>query len=198
MAVILNASTSSGLVQTADTSGTLELQSNGSTKLSVLSTGVSGTIVQGTAVASTSGTSIDFTGIPSWVKRITIMFRDVSTSGTNTCLVQLGDSGGVETTGYLSSGALYQTGVTITTSTAGFLINNNIAANTLAGAIQLFTLDSGTSWVASGVFSSSGTAQLQLTGGSKSTSATLDRVRITTVGGTDTFDAGSINIQYEG
>ena len=203
MATILNASTSSGLVQSADTSGELELQSNGSTKLTVNSTGVvatnlQGSIVQGTAVASTSGTSIDFTGIPSWAKRITIMFRDVSTSGTSNMLIQLGDSGGVETTGYLSSGAFYQTGVTISTSTAGFLINNNIAANTLAGTIQLFTLDSGTSWVASGVFSSSGTAQLQLTGGSKSTSVTLDRVRITTVNGTDTFDAGTINIQYEG
>jgi hypothetical protein len=159
-------------------------------------TGV-GVLTSGTAVASTSGTSVDFTSIPSWAKRITIIFRDVSTSGTSPCLVQLGDSGGVETTGYLSSGAFYQTGVTITTSTAGFLINNNIAANTLAGAIQLFTLDSGTSWVASGVFSSSGTAQVQLTGGSKSTSATLDRIRITTVNGTDTFDAGSINIMYE-
>lgn len=161
---------------------------------------VSGTnapIVQGTSQASTSGTSIDFTGIPSWVKRITVMFKDVSTSGTSNMLVQLGDSGGIENTGYLSSGALYQAGVTITTSTAGFLINNNIAANTLAGTMQLFTLDSGTTWVASGVFSSSGTGQNQMTGGSKSTSATLDRIRITTVNGTDTFDAGSINILYE-
>jgi hypothetical protein len=203
MAVILNASTSTGFVQTADTSGIVQVQSNGTTKLTVDSTGVTatsiqGTIVQGTAVASTSGTSIDFTGIPSWVKRITVLFDDVSTSGTSNMLVQLGDSGGIETTGYLSTGALYQGGVTVTSSTAGFLINNNIAANTLAGAMQIFTLDSGTSWVASGVFSSSGTAQTQLTGGSKATSATLDRVRITTVNGTDTFDAGSINILYEG
>jgi len=75
MAVTLNASTSSGLVQTADTSGTIELQSNGTTKLTVASTGAYGQLVSGTAVASTSGTSIDFTGIPSWVKRITVMFR---------------------------------------------------------------------------------------------------------------------------
>jgi hypothetical protein len=34
--------------------------------------------------------------------------------------------------------------------------------------------------------------------GSVTLSATLDRIRITTVNGTDTFDAGSINIAYEG
>lgn len=197
MASIINASTSSGLVNSADTSGELELQSNGTTQLTVSATGVSGTIVQGTAVASTSGTSIDFTGIPSWVKRITVLFKDVSTSN-NTILVQLGDSGGIETTGYLGNGLFFQTGVTVTTATTGFLLNTNTAANTIAGAMQLFTLDSGITWVASGVFASSGTQQGQITGGSKTLSATLDRIRITTVNGTDTFDAGSINIQYEG
>ena len=90
MAVTLNASTSSGLVQTADTSGTIELQSNGTTKLTVASTGAYGQLVSGTAVASTSGTSIDFTGIPSWVKRITVMFNGVSTSGTSFKQIQIG------------------------------------------------------------------------------------------------------------
>jgi len=55
-------------------------------------------ITSGTAVASTSGTSIDFTGIPSWVKRITVMFDVVSTNGSAIILIQLGDSGGIETT----------------------------------------------------------------------------------------------------
>jgi hypothetical protein len=83
MSVTINASTSSGLVQTADTSGTLALQGNGTTQFTVDSTGAYGQIKSGTAVASTSGTSIDFTSIPSWVKRITVMFDSVSTNGSS-------------------------------------------------------------------------------------------------------------------
>ena len=58
-------------------------------------------ITSGTAVASTSGTSIDFTGIPSWAKRITVMFNGVSTNGTSQQLIQIG-SGSVNATGYSS------------------------------------------------------------------------------------------------
>ena len=200
MPVILNASTSSGFIQTADTSGELNLQSNGTTKLSVLSTGVSGTLVQGTAVASTSGTSIDFTGIPSWVKRITVMFSTVSTNGTSIPQIQLGDSGGVETSGYASGGGFITTaaGVAVTTATSGFIIYSNISAASLSGSIILSLLGSNT-WVAQGIlYQSASTANVTQTAGTKTLSDVLDRVRITTVNGTDTFDAGSINILYEG
>jgi hypothetical protein len=194
MAVILNASTSSGFVQSADTSGEINLQSNGSTKLTVASTGVSGTIVQGTAVASTSGTSIDFTGIPSWAKRITVMFSGVSTTGSSNMLVQLGDSGGIENTGYVSQST---DGTNSASSTAGLIVQaNQIATDTLVGQIIINNL-TGNTWVSSAIVlpSSYGT---HMGAGSKTTSATLDRIRITTVLGTPTFDAGTINIQYEG
>jgi hypothetical protein len=199
MAVTLNASTSSGLVQTADTSGTIELQSNGNTKLSVLSTGVSGTLVQGTAVASTSGTSIDFTGIPSWVKRITVNFSGVSTNGTSAFLLQLGDSGGVENTGYNSTGN-YNGDVVISTSTAGFLVSNGaVAARTYFGNYVVSLLDFSTNnWVGNGQLIEAGFNSVYSGAGGKTLSATLDRLRITTVNGTDAFDAGTINIQYEG
>lgn len=205
MAVILNASTSSGLVQTADTSGTLELQSNGSTKLTVNSTGVvatsiQGTIVQGTAVASTSGTSIDFTGIPSWVRRITVMFRGVSTSGTSPYLVQLGDSGGIETTGYVSTsiGSDTASGDLGGDSTAGFIIARISASDIVSGHMVITLFDASTfAWVSSEV-TKNNTGITTAGGGDKALSATLDRIRITTVNGTDTFDAGTINIQYEG
>ena len=59
-----------------------------------------------TAQNTTSGTAIDFTGIPSWAKQITIAFDGVSTTGVNGYLVQIGTSGGIETTGYASGGAL--------------------------------------------------------------------------------------------
>ena len=202
MSVTINASTSSGLVQTADTSGTVEIQSNGTTKLSVLSTGVSGVITQGTAVASTSGTSIDFTSIPSWVKRITVMFNGVSTSGTSAKIIQLGDSGGVETSGYTGTGTVVGNGSgTSTAMSSGFFIANTSAAtDILSGQATISLLDSATNtWSYSGVFGqSTATAIIYWAGGAKALSATLDRVRITTVNGTDTFDLGSINIQYEG
>jgi hypothetical protein len=198
MSVTLNASTSSGLVQTADTSGTIELQSNGTTKLSVLSTGVSGVITQGTAVASTSGTSIDFTGIPSWVKRITVMFNGVSTNGTSNLLIQVG-SGSVTTSGYSSSASYATTSVSSVTSTAGFVVQSFNSAATLTSGNVSLCLISGNAWTSSGVVSLVAFTGTQFNAGNSSAlSGALDRVRITTVGGTDTFDAGTINVMYEG
>lgn len=154
-----------------------------------------GSITSGTAVASTSGTSINFTGIPSWVKRITVMFNNVSTSSTSGLLTQIG-AGSVETTGYLS--ASFQTSSsTSLLSTTGFAIFNNSAGDNMYGPLVL-TLFGSNNWQASGVqFKDSGGDYLTMTSGTKTLSGTLDRVRITTVNGTDTFDAGSINILYE-
>lgn len=151
-----------------------------------------------TAVASTSGTAIDFTGIPSWVKRITVMFDGVSTSGASILLLQLGDSGGIEATGYTGvSSVIYGTTPTTTSSTGGFPVNVNQASNVTSGAC-VFTLLSGNTWTATGILSGVvNSAQTAFVSGVKATSATLDRVRITTLNGTDTFDAGSINILYE-
>ncbi len=161
----------------------------------VVVAGINSAIVSGTSQASTSGTSIDFTGIPSWVKRITVMFNGVSTNGTSNYLVQIGD-GSVNTTGYSSVGTgMDGTGVSITAYTTGFGIRSTVATYVISGQVVL-TLVTSNTWVASGVLSTS----LPLTfttSGTKALSSTLDRVRITTVNGTDTFDAGSINILYE-
>jgi hypothetical protein len=159
--------------------------------------GVNGSIVSGTAVASTSGTSIDFTGIPSWVKRITVMFSEVSTNGTSNYLFQLGDSGGIETTGYLGAGS--DGSATNTLYTSGFGLVYASQSVSLHGSLVISLLDlASNKWSASGLFTTSNTSTgTRTTAGSKSLSATLDRVRITTVNGTDTFDAGSINILYE-
>jgi hypothetical protein len=158
-------------------------------------------VVSGTSVASTSGTSIDFTSIPSWVKRITVMFNGVSTSGSSNILVQLGDSGGVEATSYISisgySGATNAAGAI--NATTGFVVNvGSAATTTFYGALTLF-LQTGTTWIESHTFGITQGATLYSVhgGGNKSLSDVLDRVRITTVNGTDTFDAGSINILYE-
>lgn len=161
-------------------------------------TGVYGGATLGTEQASTSGTSIDFTSIPAWAKKIVVMFVGVSTSGTSDILIQLGDSGGVETTGYLGSGTLVVTTGNNANSTAGFIIPVTSGLSVYHGQIVLFLEDSSdNTWTATGVLGLSNTADIVLCAGSKATSATLDRVRITTVNGTDTFDAGAVNIQYE-
>jgi hypothetical protein len=152
-------------------------------------------LVSGTAVASTSGTSIDFTGIPSWVKRITVMFQGVSTNGTSNRIVQIGTSGGVVTSGYLGATTLIGATVVTTSVTAGFGIYTNTAADTVSGQMVITNV-TGNAWVASVVVKLSPT--IMAIGGSDLTlGGTLDRIRITTVNGTDTFDAGSINILYE-
>jgi hypothetical protein len=158
---------------------------------SIVVNGVNSSLVSGTAVASTSGTSIDFTGIPSWVKRITVMFNGVSTNGTSNPLIQLGDSGGVETTGY----AVSSLESTTTHYTTGFGIKFASAAAALNGSLTLSKLD-GNVWIGTGAFNNTGVAVAHLAG-SKTLSDTLTQVRMTTVNGTDTFDAGTINILYE-
>jgi len=159
-----------------------------------------GALQSATSQASTSGTSIDFTGIPSWVKRITVMFSGVSTSGTSLFLVQLGDAGGFEITGYASQANSITTtpAVTATTNTAGFVLGATalVAASTYSGTTSIVKLD-GNSWVYSSLIIRDGTASSNFGSGSKTLSDTLTQVRITTVNGTDTFDAGSINILYE-
>jgi hypothetical protein len=151
-------------------------------------------IVSGTAVASTSGTSIDFTGIPSWVKRVTVMFNGVSTNGTSNLLIQTGISSGVVTSGYTSNSTISSTS---TASTAGLIVTQaNAAAFTQIGIATIANVNSNT-WVYTAITIPNTTNNGSYAAGNIALSGTLDRVRITTVNGTDTFDAGSINILYE-
>jgi hypothetical protein len=186
-------------------SNNIVLATDGSATIATLSsttitgTTIQGTIKSGTAVASTSGTSIDFTSIPSWVKRITVMFSGVSTNGTSQIIFQLGDSGGIETSSYTGAGAYGSASTSANSS--GFLYADTGSINASYSRDGLFTFCNLTSntWAMSGVSASSGsTNAVFYTAGSKSLSSTLDRVRITTVGGSDTFDAGTINLLWEG
>jgi len=157
-----------------------------------------GTITSGTAVASTSGTSIDFTGIPTGVKRITVMLSGVSTNGTSTFILQLGDSGGIETTGY--AGGCLQNGTQTAWASSAMLLNRTGAAVEVTTTQAVLTLLGSNQWVMSSTMYSneSGGIYMGVSSGAKTLSDTLDRVRVTTTSGTDTFDAGSINILYEG
>jgi hypothetical protein len=165
---------------------------NGSAGVVTNSGAVYDSIQRGTAVTA-SGTSVDFTSIPSWVKRITVMFSGVSGNGTSPFLIQIG-SGSFTTTGYSSNAT--SSGAT-TLSTAGFAITQySIAANLNNGHIVITNISTN-NWVESGIIGASAPNTLSSSCGSVSLSGTLDRIRITTANGTDTFDAGSINILYE-
>lgn len=150
-----------------------------------------------TAQASTSGTSIDFTGVPLWVKRITVMFNGVSTSGTSNVQIQIG-SGSVTTSGYASfCGRLNNggTGLPAASFTTGFqAVNQLTAAQTINGLCLIVAMPSNSFGYSSNLGT---TDSLMLSTGVVTLAGSLDRVRITTVNGTDTFDAGSINIMYE-
>lgn len=175
---------------------------NGSTGIASDGTIADGTatlrpLVHATAVASTSGTSIDFTGIPSWVKRVTVMFAGVSTTGTSNTMLQLGTSGGITASGYLGASGFSSTGSGGTSFTTGFGLGTSTSAATTFHAVMTVANVTGNTWVASvaGGYSNA-SASLQ-GGGSVTLSGTLDRVRLTTVAGTDTFDAGTVNIMWE-
>jgi hypothetical protein len=184
-----------------DASGNTTVSGNATVSGTLQANGVTGSVyplVQGTSQASTSGTSIDFTGVPSWVKRITVMFNGVSTNGTSNKQIQLGDSGGFETTGYLGASVQLTDAASVNaaTITTGFGIRSPLAADTINGAVVITNLTSNT-WVAQGALTDSSRGAGYLVGGAKALSDVLTQVRITTVNGTDAFDAGSINILYE-
>lgn len=156
----------------------------------------SGAFVAGTAVASTSGTSIDFTSIPSWVKRITVMLSGVSTNGTSPYIIQLGTSGGFQTSGYLGSvtreasngGANFSSGFQIT----GAVGNPSV----LQGNIVLLK-QTGNTWTENGQLAYTDAVATAQGAGYVSLSGVLTQIRIRAVNGTDTFDAGTINITWE-
>jgi len=151
-------------------------------------------ITAGTTVSPTASTSIDFTSIPSWVKRITVMFYRLTTNGSSIPLIQLGTTSGIETTGYL--GYSYNPASSVT-STAGATLSGAWGSTWTINGIATICLLGSNVWAISftGAFTVGNT--VMLSGYSKTVAATLDRVRITTVNGSDVYNSGSVNIQYE-
>lgn len=152
-----------------------------------------------TAVAA-SGTSIDFSSIPSWVKRITVAVSGLSTNGTSGIIIQLGASAGVENTGYSGAVSFLPAASGVGNLSSGFLFpqsgTGGAAAYVYHGVAQLVLL-TGTTWVCSGQFGQSDSALFNAVAGSKAVASVLTTVRITTAGGANTFDAGTVNVLYE-
>lgn len=179
-------------------SGALTVSGNATITGTLQANGVSGTIYPltlMTAQASTSGTFIDFTGIPSWVRRATVIFNSVSTNGSSNLQVQLG-AGSFSTTGYVTvATSMAGTALTTVGTTSGFVMPVSSAATNISGNVVFTTVGSNI-WLGSGVFRYASNG-MGLTSGDIALGGTLDRIRITTVNGTDVFDAGSINVLYE-
>jgi hypothetical protein len=205
MSLILNASTSSGLVVTADNSGSFVFQSNGANPVTLPNTGtgtvavqgVSTNIVSGTAQSPTSGTSYTFTGIPSWAKRVTFMLNALAFNTSNIPQLQLG-SGSVTSTGYVNNvvWVTNASAVNESGSTTGHTLVPTAIAGTYYGSVVFNLLGSNT-WIGTGVtqFQSSGGTSYHTS--SIALSGALDRINLTTTGGTATLSSGSINILYE-
>jgi hypothetical protein len=163
----------------------------------VMTTMASSVITSGTAVATTSGTSVDFTSIPSWVKRITVLLNGVSTNSTSKLIVRIGTGGTPTTSGYIAQASIVYSAVATAPETTGFPIFYDLAGYTVSGSMVIQNI-TGNNWVMSAVgLNATVTAFNWFAGGNVSLAGVLNLVRITTVNGTDTFDAGSVNILYE-
>jgi hypothetical protein len=163
---------------------------------------INGGAITTSSAADCSGgteTAVAFTSIPSWVKQITICINGVSTNGSGVPIIQIGDSGGYENSGYTGSG-FNISGSVGANLTVGFPIwvSTWAAATTAYGTLTLTLVDSASNtWAASGTVGLSNSANVTVIGGIKALSATLDRLQLTTSAGVDVFDNGSINILYQ-
>lgn len=187
--------TYTGVVELATT---VEVQTGTDTTRAITpSTLRGGALVRGAVQNTTSGIVIDFTGIPSWAKRITVMFHAVSLSGADSMILQLGTSGGLQTTGYVSTSAGSNgTAGGYVIANNGFVMRGGAASNSTSGHMVITNIASDT-WVSSHTQTTENTGVCNFGGGTVSLSGALDRVRLTTYLGTNTFDAGSVNIMYE-
>jgi hypothetical protein len=159
-----------------------------------------GQIQVGATVATTSGTSIDVTGIPSWAKRVTLMLDGVSLSAAATFIVQLGDSGGIEATGYNGAASIISGSVSSALHNTGFDTGYASSGTPILHGKLVFELQSyaASTWVCTGILGNSNAASTSLISGAKALSAgPLTQLRMTTTAGTATFDAGTISVSYE-
>lgn len=192
--------TGTTLTVTAVTGGTIQVGQvisgigvTAGTTITGLGTGTGGTgtytvsVSQTAASAAMTTVALDFLNvIPTWAKRITVILAGISTSGSSQVQFQLG-SGTIQTTGYIGS------------STTGVSMTGSVSAGDIrVGAIQFNSMTANT-WVGSGAFAYGASATIQNSAaGYVTLSGAIDRLRVTTVNGTDSFDAGTVNIMVEG
>jgi len=205
----------SGLVYDSDTTGNLVIKTGDSATIAATFHGNSATtfngsvyigggatpvnpLTLGTANTSVSGGTVIVHGsIPTWARRVTIMYSALSTNGISPIVIQLATGGTFKTSGYLGAAAVIEgaTGYTV-----GFGIGNSNVSSTDSqhGSLTLNLLDPATNtWIAGGTAARSDGVEAGLTSGAVSLTGALDSIRFTTIGGTDLFDVGMTNIMWE-
>lgn len=172
----------------------------------IITTGsVQGALKFSTATTISVATStVTFTSIPSWVSQITLVFYNVSCSGADSFGVRLGTSGGITTTGYAGTNmrmydavANPQVGVLSSLFTL-VAAGQNANASVYNGSVTITNI-TGNTWVCSGFHganTSSATATTGVTVGSITLGAVLTQIQLVDI--TSTFDAGTVNIMYQG
>ena len=192
-----------GSAAASDTSGESQIWVKSDTPSSLYHTDDAGTdfringITLSAENTTTGGSTLDFTSIPPGVKQIHIMMQTISGSGTSDMIVQIGDSGGFETSGYV--GASWSANTTNQNYTDGFGIHaNHSASNTYESVVSLYLADSSNNtWCSNGVTGRSDSGGAGIFSGTKSLSGVLTQVRVTHQNGSDTIDANSgISIQF--
>ena len=183
-----------GNVGIGTTTPASKLEVNGS--FSATSASIGGTAIypltRPSAQAPNNVNSVDFYSIPSWVKRITILLDGISTNGSADLIIQIGSSGGFETSGYTS--VAYDNGGSVTDASSFIITRATTSSSNSYGIITICNAYDN-SWVSSGQVSYG--SILTSSNGVKALSSTLDRLRLITNGGIDKFDAGAVNIMYE-
>ncbi len=155
------------------------------------------TPTRGTAVASTAGVAVDFVGIPAGVSRVTVLLSGVSSAGSSPFQIQLGTSAGVVTAGYAGGGDAFSASPGLTLRTNGLALMNQNAATAVHHVRAVLELVSGTTWLCTSAGMRSDTTIQEYGVCSITLPGTLDRVRLTSWTGVDTFDAGTVNIIFE-
>jgi hypothetical protein len=193
-AISTTANTALTNANTAQTTANAALPKAGGTMTGVITfASTQPRLVQGTVAASTSGTVVEFTGIPSWAKRIMVILSNVSTNGTVNPIIQLG------VTSYATSGYTSGCGSSggNTSETSGFIISTGTTAgDDLSGLITIASLGASNRWICSGTTFNN--TNPRFNAGNVNLSGVLDRLRVTTIASASTFDGGNINIIYEG
>lgn len=171
---------------------------DGSNGLTYPNSATNGGYINGGTAVTASGTSISFTGIPSWVKRITVMYSSLlKATGTSALAVRIGPSGGVVSSGYLGASMYSNGGGAASTQTTAFCINNGNSSGDVLHGITVIANLTGNTWVCSSMLAQSNTAYFLFGGGSVTLSGALTQLQLTNLTGTDTFSSGTVNILYE-
>jgi hypothetical protein len=186
--VIVGAGTSTPTFVAPTTTGNVLFTTNGTTWSSTAK------IVRTTAQSPTSGTTVSFTSIPSWVKRITVLFDGLVASASE-ALIQIG-AGSTTITGYTSTSAQFNNAISgeSENSTAGYNMNISLLSPGVTGSMVIYNI-SGNIWISNHMVFESG--RTVLGNGIVTLGGTLDRVIITSTSPAGTFSAGSVNIMYE-